>query len=268
MFWYSRLLVTVGDLVARLAKSLGIKGAGRLSSALGEYNSRTRVRRVGRDHQGGLQQAVDAAFEIALRDSLVLPDWLMTLEGMSGRRFRNFLNSLCRMLPGATYLEVGSLFGSTACAALHGNAIRAVCIDNWSEFGGSPKRFLENVSRAQTESNRLRLIEADFRGVNFAEFGGSVDVYFFDGPHSELDQYDGIVRALPALKPEFVLIVDDYNWPQVRKGTRRALARAGLVVKSGWEIRTTMNNTHPQQGGATTDWHNGYFIAVAALKEV
>jgi hypothetical protein len=70
--------------------------------------------------------------------------------------------------------------------------------------------------------------------------------------------------ALPCLDPEFVFIVDDWNWSPVRKGTLRAIERCGLTVRFAAEIRTSLDDVHPILTGKYSDWHNGYFIAVLA----
>jgi hypothetical protein len=70
-----------------------------------------------------------------------LPSIVREIEGMSGQKYRMLINKLVGALRDARYLEVGSWKGSTAAAALHGNRVRAVCIDNWSQFDGSQESF-------------------------------------------------------------------------------------------------------------------------------
>ena len=65
-------------------------------------------------------------------------------------------------------------------------------------------------------TSRLRVIEGDFRSVDYASLG-KFNVYLFDGPHAEEDQRDGIVCALPALAERFLLVVDDWNWLDVAR---------------------------------------------------
>ena len=190
---------------------------------------------------------------------------LYGIEGMSGARYRRFINALVRRAPDPSYLEIGSWMGSTLCAAIEGNAVRALAIDNWSQFGGPKDAFLANVARFCPPEADIRFIEADFRQVSFPQIAAALPpfaIYLFDGPHAEEDQYEGLVAALPALAPEFVFICDDWNWQPVRAGTRRAIADAGLDLRFAAEIRTTLDGTHGLPVGKASDWHNGYFIAV------
>ena len=49
-------------------------------------------------------------------------------------------------------------------------------------------------------------------------------------PTKKSDQYDGIMIARPALEQSFTLIVDDWNWRQVRLGTFRAIRDGGYTM--------------------------------------
>jgi hypothetical protein len=193
------------------------------------------------------------------------PDFVRAIEGMSGQKYRTFINNFIGSHPDARYLEIGSWRGSTAAAALNGNSVKAICIDNWSQFGESKSAFLGNIERVRSQSPNvdLRLIENDFRRVDYTSLG-RFNIFLFDGPHEELDQYDGIMVARPALEKSFVLIVDDWNWRQVRFGTFRAIRDTGYLIACSVEIRTTLDNTHARLQGRHSDWHNGYFIAVLA----
>jgi hypothetical protein len=191
------------------------------------------------------------------------PDFVRAIDGMSGQKYRTFISNFVGSHPDARYLEIGSWQGSTAAAALYGNSVKALCIDNWSQFGGPKLAFLANVERVRSLSPAVdfRFIESDFRRVDYTSLG-RFNIFLFDGPHEERDQYDGIMVARPALEKTFVLIVDDWNWRQVRVGAFRAVRDAGYSIASSIEIRTTQDNSQPPVNGKNSDWHNGYFIAV------
>ncbi len=189
------------------------------------------------------------------------PDFIRAIEGMSGQKYRTFISNLIRSYPDARYLEIGSWGGSTATAALYGNSVRALCIDNWSQFGGPRETFFANIERIRSDKIDFQFIEADFRSVDYESIG-RFNVFLFDGPHEERDQYDGVMVTRPALQKPFVLIVDDWNLRQVRLGTFHAIIDAGYSLACSVEIRTTWDNTQPSIIGRDSDWHNGYFIAV------
>lgn len=210
----------------------------------------------------GLVSAVEAALANAVLSAVVdVSAPFYAIPGMSGRRYRLFINQLVRSLPDPAYLEVGSWAGSTLCSAISGNLLRAVAIDNWSEFGGPKEVFMQNVQRCVAPGAQVFFIEGDFRAVEYSKLG-TFNIYLFDGPHERRDQYDGIALALPALSSEFVFIVDDWNWERVRAGTFAAIRDTGLSVVYAAEIRTTLNDSHPQNAFGDSDWHNGYYISV------
>jgi hypothetical protein len=190
-----------------------------------------------------------------------IDEQILNIDGMSGKKYRRFINNLIRSLDDPKYLEVGSWAGSTLCSAINRNRVRATAIDNWSQFGGPKDKFLENLNRFRTPKAYVNLIEDDFRRVDFSSIG-EFTTYLFDGPHDFEDQYDGLKLALPCLEPRFVYIVDDWNWPQVRNGTIRAISDLGIKIDYSIEIRTTLDGTHAPIAGRNSDWHNGYFISV------
>ena len=208
-----------------------------------------------------LTLAVHEALARALRGDSRLGADCLALPGMSGRRYRQFINNLVAGVADARYLEIGCWAGSTLCAAIAGNRGRVLAIDNWSEFGGPLKDFLRHVSSHAGEGLAFNLLTADFRQVNFSSVG-RFNLYLFDGPHGEADHYDGVRLPLNALDDEFVLIVDDWNWASVRTGTLRAVHELGLSVLHAIEIRTTLDGSHPAEANEHSDWHNGYCISV------
>ena len=218
----------------------------------------------GNERSHPLAMALASAFKDGIQLQSNLPEWILQMEGMSGRRYRCLINQLMATVEDARYLEIGSWAGSTACAAMFGNRAKVTCIDNWSQFDGPKDQFFANTARAQSKAIDFTFIESDFRQVDYSSLG-KFNIYLFDGPHSYLDQLEGIAIAQPALDLCYIQIVDDWNWPDVRHGTSAALASwcgAHYEVLYSIEIRTTQNDTHPVLSHQNSDWHNGYFLAV------
>ncbi|MBI3381961.1 MAG: class I SAM-dependent methyltransferase [Aquabacterium sp.] len=224
-------------------------------------NEETSIRMSGNFDQSTYGALLRHALLRSLAMDTKLPGGILTMQGMSGRKYRSLINNFIGSLSDARYLEIGSWAGSTACSAIFGNKIRVRCIDNWSEFGGPKAHFLDNIHQVSSPVVDFQFIESDFRQVDYSTIGKS-NVYLFDGPHTEADQFDGVMIAQPALDDHYVLIVDDYNWQEVRDGTHRAIKTLGASVECAIEIRTTHDNSHPLNGMQTSDWHNGYYLAV------
>jgi hypothetical protein len=223
----------------------------------------TSIRLSGNFEQSTYGVLLRHALHRALALDTKLPEWVVKMDGMSGKKYRYMVNNLVESLPNTRYLEVGSWAGSTACSAIYGNKVEKIrCIDNWSEFGGPKDRFMAHIDQAMSPDISFGFIESDFRQVNYKDLG-KFNLYLFDGPHSEQDQFDGVAIAQPALDDHYILIVDDYNWKDVRDGTLRALKHFGATIECAIEIRTTQDDAHPIKSiRQESEWHNGYFFAV------
>lgn len=208
-----------------------------------------------------LAAAVKAAFDDAMEYKGKLSEQVLTIQGMSGKKYRYFINNLVEKLQSPRYLEVGSWAGSTLCSAIYKNAVTAVAIDDWSQFGGPIDQFFRNLAESCSVDTKVSVLSQDFRKVDFKALG-KFNIYLFDGPHEAKDQYDGLSMALDCLEDEFVYIVDDWNWGRVREGTLASIADLGLTVMSSTEVRSTEDDNNPQVAFQESDWHNGYFIAI------
>ncbi len=218
----------------------------------------------GTGEQTELTRCLQKAVDLGMQGKSKLQPEVVRMIGMSGVKYRHMINNLIELLSDARYLEIGSWAGSTMCSAINGNALSAFAIDNWSEFGDVATYFLRNVGGAINKEVKFSMRTADFREVDYAHLGGKFNVYLFDGPHEENDQYEGVSIAMPALDKEYILIVDDYNFHRVQKGTQRAISDMKLEVLLSYEILTTPDGTHPDPAVSmqNSEWHNGYFLAV------
>ena len=219
------------------------------------------------------------SFFQALAMNTKLSDEIKFMPGMSGKKYRYFINNFVSQTDNPRYLEIGSWTGSTVCSALYGNAVKAVCIDNWLQFpeeeqvrkffdtDNQKKTFEINTKKVITEKIDFQFIESDFRKVNYNKLG-KFNIYCYDALHDRKSQYDGITIAQPALDDIFTVIIDDWNLKEVRKGTFDAFRDLGIIVISKIEIKTTQNNAFPKFiHSHYSDWHNGYFIAVCEKSE-
>lgn len=204
-----------------------------------------------------LQKATMSALELDHK----LPDSVRLMSGMSGKKYRYLINNLISFIRDARYLEVGSWKGSTACAAMHGNKCKVTCIDNWSHHGADNRDFFNNTKESLSDNIEFTVIEKDFREVDYTSLG-KYNVYFFDGPHEEKDQYDGVALAQDALDYEYILIVDDYNFDRVRKGTQSAIKDLNLKVLAELTVLSSIDGDVPTVHHEKSEWHNGYYIAV------
>lgn len=204
---------------------------------------------------------VRTAFEEALAGRGPMDERVYDVDGFCGRKHRLFLNNLVSAIERPRYLEIGIFRGATLCAAISGNKTHATGIDNWSEYGGKANEFYINLAALKGADAAVAIIEQDFRTVNYAAFE-PFNIGFYDGPHSEADQYDGARLLIDALEPQAVIIIDDWNWQHVRRGTTNAIRDTGRQIDFAIELRTSFDDRCPEPCGMRSDWHNGIFAAV------
>lgn len=87
-------------------------------------------------------------------------------------------------------------------------------------------------------------------------------VYLYDGGHTYLEQYRALTHFWDILADPCVLIVDDWNWPAVRKGTLDALQALQPRILLQHEIRLTQDDSHTPLGEAVESFWNGLGVFV------
>jgi hypothetical protein len=198
------------------------------------------------------EKHLDLCFDRADNNLSNITESILQIEGMSGVKTRHFYNNVCSMKD-SRYLEIGTWRGSSFCSAMCNNKMTCTCIDNWSEFGGPKKAFLSNFNEFKGE-NDATFIEDSCWNLDPLILG-KFNIYMYDGQHSEESHFRAINHFLPCLDTCFIYLVDDWNWPDVQKGTFDSIAVNKLEVLYQKEIITL----------STTDkeaWHNGIIAFV------
>jgi hypothetical protein len=209
---------------------------------------------------------IEKSFNNSIENKNNLPEWILNMEGMSGISYRCFINYLIGHLNDPKYLEIGCWKGSTCCSAIYNNSAKVLCIDNWSEFGGPKNDFFYNVKKCIDENQNVldfEFIEKDFKNINFNNIG-KYNIYMFDGPHEEQDHYDSLSIVKDSLEDEFIFICDDWNWEEVRRGTKKSFKDSEIKILYSLTIFTSLNGGMPiiENSIQNSHWHNGYFIAI------
>ena len=160
---------------------------------------------------------------------------ILDYNGMSGSKGRHLLNNLCNMEE-CRYLEIGMFQGSTFFSAIYNNSINAVGIDNWSEFQhykDSKQLLYTNLEKYRGDNNVTIIDDNCWKSANREELH-DINVYFYDGGHSEQDQYKAIKDFYPKLADTSIILIDDYTQIKGRtavvKGTNRALQELPVDV--------------------------------------
>jgi len=207
---------------------------------------------------------VETAFINADNHYSKINDKIIEMEGMTGLKTRHFYNNLLNF-DDARYLEIGTWKGSSVCSAMYQNNADIVCIDNWSAFSGSEwgdvkNTFLANINEFKGINN-IHFIESDCFQVDVSILP-KFNIYLFDGDHSEESQYRALQYYYECLDDVFIFIVDDWNWNDVRNGTRKAIQDLNFKVLYEEEKRLTFNNEHTPPSEANATWWNGIYVSV------
>lgn len=206
-------------------------------------------------------QKVKEAINNGYSECSKLNEDILSIDGMSGRMGRHFLNNL--VFDGCRYLEVGSHKGSTFCSALFKNNFEtAFSIDNasWNGSNNDLKQNIETYIHGKTQ-----VIEADCFNIELELTGiKDINVYFFDGPHSYEDHVRALTYYINVLSDSFIYIVDDWNGSEVKAGTLEAIKKLGLkkVYYSSLPDEEIINSGY---GEDRQGWWNG--IGVFVLKK-
>ena len=206
---------------------------------------------------------VDECLRNANLDIPNLPVEILTYEGMSGDRTRRFYNAICSR-PNTAYLEIGTWYGSSSISALYGNSIDATFIDNWSEFGGN-KNVLTNAIETFKGTSRYRLIESDSWKVNHSDLG-LFDVYLYDGGHTYTDHYKAISHYIQHLKDGCIIMVDDWNWQDVRSGTLDAFRDLNVDIVYTREVLNDVKDFRVSDRSNAL-WWNGIGVFVVGTNQ-
>ena len=203
---------------------------------------------------------IDTAFQNAGNNVSKVTNDILVMEGMSGTKTRHFYNNLLN-IEDARYLEIGTWKGSSVCSAMCNNKAMVVCIDNWSEFGGPKSEFLFHFEKFKGENNAT-FIENDCYKVDVSTLP-KFNIYMYDGNHTNESHYKALLHYYNCLDDLFIFIVDDWNWEDVRNGTKNSIQTLNLKVLYERDIRTTNDNTHPEHGSpGQKEWHNGIYVAI------
>lgn len=192
---------------------------------------------------------VQTCLQMADSKQSKLSQEILDLSGCSGAKTRHLLNNLAA-IPGVRYLDIGTSEGTSVCAALYENKCEACVVDN-----NPTAKETRDTNFASFVKNEITLIDKDPFRVNVTKDIKKYNVYLYDGPdHSNLGHYRAIQHYYRAMDDVFVLLIDDWNWPDVRSSTQNALKGMRVTKLFEREINTP--------SGDDADWWNGLYVAV------
>jgi hypothetical protein len=154
------------------------------------------------------------------------------------------INRGVAVMPGnQSFVNVGVWHGFTFLSGMVGNAEKkCVGIDNFSAFGGPREAFLARFNRYKSRNHFFH--EMDYEAYFTKVHSGPIGFYVYDGAHGYQYQLKGLQLAEPFFSDNCVVLVDDTNWDDPRKGTLDFIARSPHSYKILLD-ETTCRNGHP-----------------------
>ena len=206
-------------------------------------------------------EQIKLCIDKAIQRESKLTNETLSIPSMTALNIRHFLNNIGSY--SKNFLEIGSFVGGTFCSTIYENPNikNAYSIDNFSEFdldGETEKKLKENIINFQRKETFVV-----FQNKNCFEveslLNNFFDLYIYDGNHSEEAQKKAVTHFKVNMKDQFILIVDDWQFEGVEKGTRDGIKEAKLNVLYESIHLTPKGEEHNEH------WHNG--IAIFLLKK-
>jgi len=177
------------------------------------------------------------------------------VQSHSTAKVRMLLNKLVSELPSdEAYFEIGCLKGGTLISALLGNRhATAYACDNWSEYlhENPEKQFWNNLKRYRGRIAEPKVIKDDcWNLVKNPPFEKPVGIYFYDGDHSFESQERALTVFAKYLAERCIVLVDDWNWDDVKAGTWAGIAK----IKPKHLFYLELPSRH---NGDLENYHNG-----------
>lgn len=203
------------------------------------------------------QEHIQKSIDDAMVGKSNLTQESLSVRGFSTPTIRHLFNNLCNI--NGIYLEIGLFCGASFCASFNEDCIAIGVEDHSQDFSEGfekvKQELKENVEKFKGRAKDVAVHYADCYSMDKSVIPNDVDVYFYDGWHSEDHQRKALPEFIDKMAEKFVWIVDDFNWDYVKSGTDLALSdlRDKIEIEKVWLLRGYNLQNDPI-------WHNGIAI--------
>ena len=205
------------------------------------------------------QSHIEKAIVDALSGTSGVDPEVLNVRGFSTRTIRELFHALCNREEPTTYLEIGLFCGATFCSTFNKNTT-CIGIENHSQdfsagFDQVKLELKENVEKFKDKAKEVKVIYEDCFSIDKSILPDNIDIYFYDGWHSEEMQAKALPYFLDKMANKFIWVVDDANWDYVASGTNIGLSelQGKIEIEKVWTLRGYHLQNDPV-------WHNGVFI--------
>jgi hypothetical protein len=204
--------------------------------------------------------ALKLAIENADQLKSELPGEQYQVPALTSLRIRHLLNSIGKL--GTQYLEVGVHKGGTFTASVSNNsnlkeifAVDSFESDKENENDKAQPQFVYWANKLKSPESNFTLIVSDSFQVDLSLLPKGIDIYLYDGDHSEEYQRKALTYFKDNLADEFIFLCDDFDWDEVQQGTRKGIEDAGYIIL--FEQYMASKGSHDNDS-----WWNGFYVAL------
>jgi hypothetical protein len=218
-----------------------------------------------------LTSLVEYNLSLAINCYRSLSDTSIGMSGMSGYKYRYFINNIMKQLVNPKYLEVGVMAGSSLCSAIDAvEGVEALGIDRYSLGAGNLALAQANAASVVTATSSVSILDKDFLSVNFTGLG-PFNVYLYDCGRGQGNYESCLVHADSALADDLLFIVGDWDHSyggvdsELNTGIRAGIEQAGYNICYHVDVQTGSYyeaDSVPSSEVESTAWQNGYGIFV------
>lgn len=168
-------------------------------------------------------ELINEAIAKSLRHESHIDADILKITGFSTGVMRRLFNWLARIGDNPVYVELGLYAGGTFCAAINNSPkLIAYGVENRSQPFGSETVFEElsfNIKRFKDGAKEVHFIDADIFQLDLDQIKHKATTFFYDGEHSRESQAKAIPYYYDILDDVCLIVIDDYQWPDVYNGT-------------------------------------------------
>jgi len=218
-----------------------------------------------------LTNLVEHNLSLAINCYRSLSDTSIGMDGMSGYKYRYFVNNVMKQLVNPRYLEVGVMAGSSFCSAIDSvYAVEALGLDRYSLGAGSLVQAQANAASVATATSSVVILDKDFLSVDFTGLG-PFNVYLYDCGRAQGNYDSSLVHAGSALADDLLFIVGDWDHcyggvdSELNLGIRSSIEQAGYNIAYHVNIQSGgfyEDLGRPSSDIESTPWQNGYGVFV------
>lgn len=202
-------------------------------------------------------EQIKDAIDKALKRQSKMEEKAWAAPALSSLNIRHLMNNLGAI--STRYFESGVHKGGLFCSVIcnNSNLLSAHANDSFQSddeniTDQARPQFTANVKKCIEDDTAFMLTVADSFDVKPEDILGPVDLYLFDADHAYESQKKAVTHYLSAMADEFLMCIDDMDFPEVAAGTKDGLAEAPVEIlfEQVWK-----GNDHDNDG-----WWNGYGI--------